>query len=174
MRSFPDGASRTAWKPFEETFKVFITESSHAVSCSNNEQRNSLGRSFCFLPSSVQPPPGCGDSHWNKAQAKGFLFVSSRLCIRKEYSTKQPSDPTTITGAILIMPDKCYFQLLSLRFSSPHSQSTTSPMSSLLCSALCCPAALTAGGSLEAYLKPCHGGQMGMFFLKHTETCARF
>lgn len=39
------------------------------------------------------------------------------------------------------------------------------------CSALPCavPLLCTAGGSLEAYLKPCHGGQMGMFFLKHTE-----
>lgn len=79
-RLLPDGALDTAWKLFEEAFKVFIIESSHAVKCSSNEQRNSA---HSAQPSSLPPPVSMAIQRDLEA-AEGLLFVSKLLQLTQD------------------------------------------------------------------------------------------
>lgn len=169
MRLFPDGASDAAWKLFEEAFKVFIIESSHAVSCSNNEQRNSLGRSFGFFPSplfshlSFQQP-----SRKTRYELRIFWLSPNFLTsdsLREECSVKQSLAPQRLRVYALITPARCYFQLLALQvllsLLTKHCFLLRAHRSAPTCAVLLL---CTAGESFEAYSKPCHGGQMGYVF----------
>lgn len=162
MRLLPDGALDTAWKLFEEAFEILIIESSHAVMCSSNEQRNSMGSSFgCFpSPPSLPPPPVSVAIQRDLEAAEGLLFVSKLLQVTQDsegnilWSIPRPQNDY---GCILWL---CQADAISsswlCRFSSPHSQSNSLTCAVLL---LC-----TAAGSFDAYLKPGHGGQMEYYF----------
>lgn len=176
MRLFPDGASDAAWKLFEEAFKVFIIESSHAESCSSNEQRNSLGRSFGFFPSPLFSHPSFQQPTRKTRYELRIFWLSSNFLtsdsLREEYSVKQSLDPTPITGV-------CSNYASQMLFPAPGSagspllthKASLSPVSSPLCSDLGCSAALHSRWNFWSLFKALSQWTNGLhFFLKRSET----
>lgn len=169
MRLLPDGASDAAWELFEEAFKVFITESPHAVNCSSKEQRNSWGSSFGCVPS---PPfrshPGREGTSWGASPTSALTL--SQAGLRKECSLNQSLDPKMITD----VSSNCAKPML---FPAPVSVgsalltpkaapcSGSSELSALLWAGLLL---CTAGGSFEAYLKAWSRWTNGVWLFPNT------